>query len=54
MSNIDEVDEEESKTIADRKRIRKDVDSEEEIEPWSTPEGASTAESVDEDGEPET
>ena len=51
MSKIDDVDEEESKTIVDKKRIRKDIDSEEEIEEWSKPETASTAESVDEEVE---
>ena len=48
MSNIDIVDEQESKTRVDKKTIRKDVRSEEEVEAWSTPEAASTAESVDE------
>ena len=49
MTNIDKVDEEESKTIVNGRRIRKDGDSEEEVEEWSRPEAASTAESQDEE-----
>ena len=49
MSNIDKVDEEESRTEASPRRVRKDSDSEEEIDEWSRPEAASTAESPDTD-----